>query len=132
MNYLLDTDICIAIINRRSPKAISRLQACKLGSVALSTISVAELRFGADKSQAVAKNHEALDQFFLALEIKAFDEISAIAYGAIRADLERKGTPIGPLDTLIAAQALAHELILVTNNQNEFTRVEKLRVETWI
>ena len=132
MNYLLDTDICIAIINRRSPKAISRLQACKPGSVALSTISVAELRFGADKSQAAAKNHEALDQFFLALEIRPFDELSAIAYGAIRSDLERKGTPLGPLDTLIAAQACAHELILVTNNQNEFTRVKKLRVETWI
>jgi len=132
MTYLLDTDICIAIINRRSTKALARLQSCKPGSVALSAISIAELRFGADKSQAVSKNHEALTQFFLALEIKPFDELSAIAYGVIRADLEKKGTPIGPLDTLIAAQALAHELILVTNNQNEFSRVNKLRVETWI
>jgi tRNA(fMet)-specific endonuclease VapC len=132
MNYLLDTDICIAIINRRSPQAITRLQECQPGSVALSTITVAELRFGADKSLAAAKNHRALDQFFLALEIKQFDELSAIAYGAIRSEIEKKGTPIGPLDTLIAAQALAHELILVTNNQNEFTRVKNLNVETWI
>jgi len=132
MNYLLDTDVCIAIINRRSSQAISRLQICKPGTVALSTISVAELRFGADKSQAAAKNHQALDQFLLALEIKQFDELSAIAYGVIRSDLERKGTPIGPLDTLIAAQAVAHELILVTNNRSEFSRVKNLSIETWI
>lgn len=132
MNYLLDTDICIAIINRRSRQAVSRLQTCQPGTVALSTISVAELRFGADKSQAPVKNHIALDQFLLVLDIKDFDELSAIAYGIIRSELEKKGTPIGPLDTLIAAQALAHGLILVTNNQNEFTRVKNLSVETWI
>jgi len=129
---LLDTDVCIAIINRRSSHAISRLQICEPGTVALSTISVAELRFGADKSQAAAKNHQALDQFLLAFEIKQFDELSAIAYGVIRSDLEKKGTPIGPLDTLIAAQAVAQELILVTNNLSEFSRVKNLNVETWI
>jgi len=132
MNYLLDTDVCIAIINRRSSQTISRLQICKPGTVELSTISVAELRFGADKSQAATKNHQALDQFLLALEIRQFDELSAIAYGVIRSDLEKKGTPIGPLDTLIAAQAVAHELILVTNNLNEFSRVKNLNVESWI
>ena len=132
MKYLLDTNICIAIINRRSPKAIKRLQNCEPGSVALSTISVAELRFGADKSQATTKNHYALDQFLLSLEIAEFDELSAIAYGVIRADLESKGTPIGPLDTLIAAQAVAHGLTLITNNKNEFDRVQKLKVENWI
>jgi tRNA(fMet)-specific endonuclease VapC len=132
MSYLLDTDVCIAIINRRSSQVISRLQICEPGTVALSTISVAELRFGAEKSQAAAKNHQALDQFLLAFEIKQFDELSAIAYGVIRSDLQKKGTPIGPLDTLIAAQSLAHELILVTNNLSEFSRVKNLNVETWI
>jgi tRNA(fMet)-specific endonuclease VapC len=131
MAYLLDTDICIGIINRRAPKVIAKLQEFQPGDLFVSTITVAELRFGAAKSQAVRRNHEALDSFLLPFMLLDFDELSATAYGAIRSFLERKGTPIGSMDTLIAAQAVAHQLILVTGNQREFRRVSELRVENW-
>ncbi|MBA3856702.1 MAG: VapC toxin family PIN domain ribonuclease [Cyanobacteria bacterium PR.3.49] len=133
MQYLLDTNVCITLINNRSADTLKRLLACEPGDVALSTITVAELRFGASKSKSAAKNHLALDSFFVPFEIVPFDEQSAIAYGAIRAELERTGKPIGPLDTLLAAQAVAHQLTMVTNNMREFQRVTQLKkIENWL
>lgn len=102
-----------------------------LGSVGISSITLAELQYGIRKSTRSDKNRIALNQFLLPLEIVDFDTDAAIEYGRIRADLEKKGTPIGPLDTLIAAHVKAIGLILVTNNEKEFTRIVGLQVENW-
>ena len=132
MNYLLDTNICIALINQKSARVLRRLNQLNPGDIGISAITLAELRYGADKSQAATRNHQALDRFLLPLEVVPFDELSAVAYGKIRADLARKGTPIGPLDTLISAQALALGVTLVTNNVREFKRIKELAIENWL
>jgi tRNA(fMet)-specific endonuclease VapC len=102
-----------------------------VGDLVVSSITEAELRFGADKSADPGKNHRQLDQFFLALPVLPFDRVAASDYGDIRVTLERAGTPIGPLDLLIAAHARALQLTLVTNNLKEFSRVPNLKVEDW-
>lgn len=131
MKYLLDTNICVFIIRKKSQQALQRLRQHPTGDVGISTITLAELRFGADKSQHPPKNHAALDAFLAPLEVVAFDARAAEQYGGIRADLEKRGLPIGSLDTLIAAHAQSLSLILVTNNVSEFTRVSGLVVEDW-
>ncbi|MDZ4833746.1 MAG: type II toxin-antitoxin system VapC family toxin [Candidatus Melainabacteria bacterium] len=133
MPYLLDTNICIALINRKPDKVLQRVMRCGQGDLVISSISVAELRFGAAKSQASKQAHQALDEFLGSMEIDDFDQLAATEYGAIRLDLERLGTPLGPLDTLLAAQAVAHRLTLVTNNEKEFRRVKQLiAIENWL
>lgn len=131
MNYLLDTNICIYIIKQKPAIVLDRFKELPLGSVAISTITLAELEYGIRKSANPDKNSEALNQFLVPLDITAFDYDATIAYGKIRADLERKGTPIGPLDTLIAAHALSLNITLVTNNEKEFNRIEGLKIENW-
>lgn len=133
MPYLLDTNICIALIKKKPPSLIARIAGSDPGDLLISAISVAELRFGAEKSAFKNKAHSALDLFLQGLEVTYFDEEAAAAYGIIRARLERLGTPIGPLDTLLAAQAAAHELTLVTDNEGEFRRVIEIKhLENWI
>lgn len=132
IEFLLDTNICIAIIKKAPQSALTRLQQCTPGQIAISAITLAELEYGVNKSAAKEKNQNALEAFCMALEILNFDENSAKTYGEIRADLERKGTPIEPLDTLIAAQAIAHKLTLVSNNSREFGRIKRLRLENWV
>ena len=127
---LLDTNICAYIINRRPVRVSERLLRHR-GGVGISSLSVAELRYGADKSSRPAQNHEALDKFLAPFGVYAFDAEAAAAYGKIRADLERRGLPIGPLDTLIAAHALSLGATLVTNKTREFERVPELRFENW-
>ncbi|NTU50489.1 MAG: type II toxin-antitoxin system VapC family toxin [Desulfobulbaceae bacterium] len=131
MQYVLDTNICIAIIRKKSPLATQRLTQQPVTSVALSTVTIAELQFGVHKSSDPAKNQQALEQFLVPFVFLDFDYDATQTYGVIRAYLEAQGTPIGALDTLIAAQALAHQLIMVTNNVREFARVPNLRVEDW-
>lgn len=131
MKYLLDTNICIAIIKQHPKAAAERLLSCQSGEVGVSSITVAELRYGATKSQSAAKNHQALDLFLLPIEIAHFDEDAAHSYGQVRVDLEKHGTPIGPLDTLIAAHAIALGTALVTNNTREFKRIKQLQLEDW-
>ena len=101
------------------------------GEVTLSVISVAELEYGCRKSMAMEKNLAALQQFLIPLEILAFDYAATFEYGIIRSALESAGTPIGPLDTLIAAHAKSSNCILVTNNEREFKRVDGLIIENW-
>lgn len=132
MKILLDTNICIALIKRKPPQVLQKLQSYNVGEVAISSISVAELRFGASKSQQAAQNHAALDEFLLPLEVVDFNQAATHCYGDLRATLEKQGTPIGALDTLIAAHALSLNLTLVTHNTREFKRVAGLRVEDWI
>ena len=129
MTYLLDTNICIYALKNRPPEVLERLQSVGRGAVALSVITVLELRQGAEKSQQVVANHSRLDLFLAPMKILPFDEEAALAGARIRAHLERRGTPIGDLDSLIAAQALARDLILVTNNLREFERVPGLQTE---
>jgi tRNA(fMet)-specific endonuclease VapC len=132
MDYLLDTNICIYIIKRKPEIVIERFRGLALGSVGISTITLAELEYGVRKSGNPAKNLEALHQFLVPLAILDFDYNATVQYGKIRADLERAGTPIGPLDTLIAAHALSLNVTLVTNNEKEFNRVAALKTENWV
>ncbi len=132
MKYLLDTDICIALIRQKSESLIQRLTKLVPGDVGISSITLAELFFGASKSSYPEQNNSALEQFILSLELVAFDQQAALAYGNIRAELERNGNVIGSMDMLIAAQAISLGVILVTNNTREFNRVSGLLLENWI
>lgn len=131
MDYILDTNICIYIIKKKPVRVFEKFKELPLGSVGISSITLAELQYGVKKSAQPEKNQLALNQFLLPLEIVAFDTNAAIKYGNIRTDLEKKGTPIGPLDTLIAAHVKSLELTLVTNNEKEFKRVTGLNIENW-
>jgi tRNA(fMet)-specific endonuclease VapC len=127
---MLDTDTCIALI-KKHPGALKKLRGKSIGQVGLSAITLGELAFGADKSSRPKDAHEGLREFLLALEIAAFDDQSALRYGEVRASLARRGTPIGPLDTLIGSHAHALDVILVTHNTHEFAQIEGLRLEDW-
>ena len=128
---MLDTNICIYAIKQRPPEVLAALRAQEVAGLGLSSVTVAELAFGVAKSGS-ARNQKALEQFLEPLEIADFDRSAALVYGRLRAALEASGTPIGPLDTQIAAHALALGVILVSNNQREFARVPGLRLEDWV
>lgn len=132
MKWMLDTDTCIALIKRQPRELIKRLQAKAVGDVGISSITLAELRHGVAKSARIEQNRAALDQFLLPLDIAAFDDLAADAYGTVRAALEIAGTHIGPLDTLIAGHAVSLSVVLVTHNLAEFKRVEGLRLDDWL
>lgn len=131
MKYLLDTNICIYLIRQRPSHLVEELVRQQVGDVGVSSITVAELEYGVAKSTQVSRNKTALEQFLAPLVITNFDDAAAEVYGPIRAFLERHGTPIGSLDTLIAAHAVSLEVTLVTNNEREFIRVPQLRVVNW-
>ena len=131
MKFILDTNICIYIIKKKPAQVFEKFKGLPLGSVGISSITLAELEYGVKKSAQPEKNQIALNQFLIPLEIVDFDTNAATEYGKIRTDLERNGTPIGPLDTLIAAHVKSLELILVTNNKKEFKRVAGLQIENW-
>ncbi len=131
MKYLIDTNICIEIIRRNPANIMRRLLQSEPGDAGVSTITVAELEYGARKSSAVEQNLEALERFLLPLAIVDFDPSAATEYGRVRSELEKAGTPIGSMDTLIGAHALALGAILVTNNTREFSRLSRLALEDW-
>jgi tRNA(fMet)-specific endonuclease VapC len=131
VKYLLDTNICVFVIRQKSPLVLQRLRQHAADDVGISTVTLSELRYGADKSHDPTKNHVALNAFFAPLEIIDFDAKAADQYGKVRADLENRGVPIGPLDTMIAAHALSLGITLVTNNISEFSRVSGLTFEDW-
>ncbi len=131
MKYLLDTNICVFLFRQKSAEALQRLYQTQTGEVGISAVTLAELRYGADKSADPAKNHVVIDAFLTNITLAEFDESAAKCYGAIRSELESRGTPIGPLDNLIAAQALSLRVTLVTNNVREFARVSGMVVEDW-
>jgi len=132
MKYLLDTNICIALIRQKPNELIKRLTSHKPGDVGISTVTIAELIHGAQKSNLTEQNMTALDQFLLPLEVVDFDQNAAVVYGHIRTYLENKGTVIGSMDMLIAAHALSLDVVLVTNNTREFKRVPNLKIEDWM
>lgn len=131
MKYLLDTNICVFVIRQKPQRVVQRFQQQQPDDLAISTVTLAELRYGADKSSDPNKNHAALDAFLAPLEVTPFDADAAERYGRVRADLEGRGVPIGPLDTMIAAHALSLNVPLVTNNTREFSRVAGLTVQDW-
>ena len=128
---LLDTNVCIHLIRRKPPEVLRRFEDYEVGEVGVSSVTAAELSYGAEKSALPEQNREALSRFLLPLEVLAFGAEAAASYGRVRAALERAGTPIGPLDTLIASHAVSLGVTLVTNNVREFSRVPGLEVEDW-
>lgn len=132
MKYLLDTNICIYIIKAQPAHVKTVFRQQRYGDVGVSSMTVAELAYGVQKSQRQAQNQLALEQFLAPLTIVDFDYNAAVVYGQVRATLEQAGTPIGSFDLLIAAHALALGVTLVTNNEREFGRVPRLVVENWV
>ena len=128
---LLDTNICIYIINAKPPTVLQRFRDYPMGEVGVCTVVAAELAFGVAKSGS-ARNRHALELFLAPLTLMPFDEAAVWAYGTLRAELERQGKQIGALDTMIAAHALSQQATLVTNNTSEFARVPGLRLENWV
>ena len=127
---LLDTNTCIYIINNRPPNVLEKFRKYKAGEVSISSLAASELAYGVAKSGS-AKNRKALDMFLAPLQILPFDSQCLWFYADLRASLEKQGLSIGPMDTLIAAQALSIDGTLVTNNIKEFMRVPKLKLDNW-
>jgi tRNA(fMet)-specific endonuclease VapC len=130
MKFLLDTDTCIYAL-KQNGLVLQRLLAQRPEDIAVSVITEAELRTGAAKSSSAAKTLRLVENFLRPLSILDFTSNDAATYAQMRAKLERAGTPIAPLDTLIAAQAVGRKLVLVSNNEREFRRVPSLHVQNW-
>lgn len=131
MEYLLDTNICIYIIKKKPAEVFEKFKNLELGDVGISSITLAELQYGIAKSSSPEKNRDALEKFLTPIEILDFGYEATVEYGKIRAELEQKGIPIGPLDMLIASHAKSLDVVLVTNNVREFERVADLKIENW-
>ena len=129
--YLLDTNACVHALNNSSPLLVSRLRSHNPSDVRLCSVVKAELLYGARRSSHVSENLRLLRHFFAPFISLPFDDHCVEYYGLVRADLERIGTPIGPNDLMIAATARAHDLVLVTHNTREFSRVLGLQLEDW-
>jgi tRNA(fMet)-specific endonuclease VapC len=134
MRYMLDTNIMVYVLNARPhhQAVLDRFDREEPRDMVVSSITLAELRFGIEKSRRREASRTALHRALHALNVVAFDVKAAVTYGAVRAALETTGKPIGPLDTLIAAHALSLDLTLVTSNLREFSKVRELRVENWL
>ena len=131
MRYMLDTNICIYAIKKRPEKVLEQLQKVKAQDICISSVTYAELMHGVYKSRAVERNLLALSLLLSNIEIMKFDSDAADEYGRIRAALEKNGTPIGPLDTMIAGHAMSLGCTLVTNKTKEFARIKGLKTANW-
>lgn len=129
--YLLDTNICIYAIKRQNPGLLKKIKKESDSGLYISSLTIAELEYGVSNSLYPEKNRIALLKFISFFEILPFDEQDAIRYGEIKTDLKKKGNLIGPIDMLLAGQAIARELTMVTNNIKEFKRVKGLKAEDW-
>lgn len=130
MKVLVDTNLCVFAM-KGNERVLERLLAHAPSAIGISIVTEAELRLGAEKSARRADTLSRLEAFLAPLNRLAFGHEDSLAYARVRADLERKGTPIGPLDTMIASQAVARGLVLATNNVREFRRVRGLDLEDW-
>ena len=131
MRYMLDTNICIYSIKHKPEQVFLRLQEHEPADICISSVTYAELVHGVEKSQAIEKNRLALALLLSNIEILNFDANAAESYGKIRADLEKQGTSIGPLDMMIAGHAKSLNYTVATNNTKEFNRVPGLKFENW-
>ncbi|MBR1529748.1 MAG: type II toxin-antitoxin system VapC family toxin [Oscillospiraceae bacterium] len=132
MKYMLDTNICIYIINKKYENVMKQFHDKLKNGICISAITLAELKHGTAKSQNPKKNNAMLSKLIKELTVIPFDSDAADEYGEICAYLQKKGTPIGTMDMLIAAHAKAEDLTLVTNNMREFERVPDLKLENWV
>jgi tRNA(fMet)-specific endonuclease VapC len=130
IRYLLDTNIASCIIKGNSPAVDRRLVKVAMAQIAISTVTEGELRFGAARLPHATRLHSVIEDFFLRVAILPWDSDAAQQYGQLRATLERQGQPMGNLDTMIGAHALALNVVLVTNDSS-FARIKKLKVEDW-
>ena len=131
MTYMLDTNICIYAMKNKPEQVLQRLKSEIDNGICISSITLAELEYGMQHSSNPLRNEQALLRFLIPISILPFEATAANEYGALRTHLQGLGTPIGPLDMLIAAHAKAENLILVTNNVKEFIRVPNLKIENW-
>jgi tRNA(fMet)-specific endonuclease VapC len=131
VRYLLDTNACVDYLTGRYPNVVSRIQGSLPEDLCVSSVVVAELRYGADHSARRRANHARIDVLIAEIEPLPFDVEAAASYGRVRSRLEASGTPIGPNDMLIAAHALSRGLTVVTDNLSEFGRVTGLKVVSW-
>ena len=131
MKYLLDTHLCIAIIKRKPATALNRILQHAADDLGVSSLTVGELRHGAERSAYPQQNHAALDAFLAPLVVAHFDSAAAARYGALRAELERETLPLGPLETIIAAHALSLGATLATSKAGELAGIPGLEIENW-
>lgn len=131
MTYMLDTNICIYIMKNKPEKVLRRFKEELNNGIGISSITLAELEYGMKHSSNPAQNERALLRFLVPLSVLPFGAGAASEYGAIKTFLQNNGTPIGPLDMLIAAHAKSEGLVMVTNNVREFERVPGLEIENW-
>lgn len=129
--YLLDTNICIYVINNKPAQVFEKFKQFKIGELAVSSITASELAFGVEKSGS-ERNKQALNKFLMPLEIIPYDDQAIWHYARLRQQLQSTGKTIGSLDMLIAAHALSLGVTLVTNNTKEFERIEGLKLENWV
>ena len=129
--FLLDTNICIYLIKNHPHEVLETFRQYTPKEIAISSITVFELEYGIQKSRYLEQSRNALSKFLLPLNMVMFDDAAASESASIRAELEKKGTPIGPFDLLIAGIARSMNMTLVTNNIKEFSRVKKLKLENW-
>ncbi len=132
MKYMLDTNICIYIIKEKPAKVINKFHTLDIGDVCISSITLAELEYGVEKSQYTERNRLALAGFLSSIEVQSFSDKAATEYGKIRAELERQGNIIGAYDLMIGAHALSENITLVTSNMKGFERIDKLSFENWV
>lgn len=131
MRYMLDTNICIYAIKHKPEQVFQRLQEHDPSEICISSVTYAELIYGVERSNAVMRNRIALTVLLSNIEVLPFDSLAAESYGKVRDELEKAGTPIGPLDTMIAGHARSLNYTVVTNNTREFERVSGLQLENW-
>lgn len=131
LRYLLDTNTISSLLRDPHGRVAQRISAVGEKSVCTSIIVASEMRYGARKRGSVRLSHH-VDVILSAMELLPFEAPADEQYARIRDDLERAGTPIGPNDMLIAAQALCHNLVVVTANDREFSRIPELEVENWL
>ncbi len=129
--YLLDTNICIFAIKRKPEKVFDQIKIKTKEGIFISSLTIAELEFGVQNSERIENNRIALLKFISLFNILYFDDSDAIDYGRIKVKLRKKGEIIGPIDMLLAAQAINKDMIFITNNVNEFKRIEGLKIEDW-
>jgi tRNA(fMet)-specific endonuclease VapC len=131
VKYLLDTNVCVDYLTGRFPSVVERVRSSSPDEVCVSSVAAAELRYGAEKSTHRQQNHARLDVLLSEMPVVDFDARAAAAYGALRADLEKRGVVIGSNDMLIGAHSVSLGLVLVTDDTREFKRIKGLRVENW-
>ena len=130
--YLLDTNICIYAIKNKPSQILDKIKERSKYGIYISSLTIAELEYGIENSNRIEENRIALLKFISIFNILCFDDMDAIPYGKLKAKMKKEGNLIGPIDLLLAAQALSKDLIFVTNNTKEFIRIDNIKLENWV